>query len=59
MKTIDYCDVLIAKKPTLTKTQKKIMEDIQRLCKEKQLKFLVVDSELTMKHKRVIWKLHR
>jgi len=56
MKTIDYCDVLIAKKPSLTKTQKKIIEDIQRVCKERRLKVMVVDSELTIKNKRVIWK---
>ena len=54
---IDYVDVLVAKKPFVTEQQKKAIEGIRQICKEKQLKFLVVDSEATIKNKRVIWKV--
>ena len=60
-KIIDYCDVLIAKRSDITEEQKKTMEcltgRLTKLCKEKQLKVLVVDSEATIRNKRVIWKV--
>ena len=56
-KIIDYCDILMAKSTkTQKKTQQKIIDDIQRVVKEKQLIVMIVDSELTIKNKRVIWR---
>ena len=56
-KLIDYVDVLIAKKSPITEQQKKAIDGIRQICKEKQLKVMVVDSEATIKNKKIIWKM--
>lgn len=54
---IDYCDVLVTNKSHLmTEYQKQLIKKIDSICKDRKLNIMVVDSELTTKNKKVVWK---
>ncbi len=57
LRPVDYCDVLVCKKLNATSADKQLIDNINNICKERRLKVLIIDSELTVKNKKVVWKM--